>query len=248
MHTISHCAHYSIKGCGVSCRGKTKRILFCFCPVFLCFDHWVICFAAHLIDVSWYGECWCHTLSSGGRINGWGMLLKKQCSNPLRQGNGAVESGVCESDPGYGKRQLEGDENEQTFCSGLKGKEGQVASFEMYVLRPSELPSYSSYHPLLLWSHWKLVSAHPSVCTFCLALGHSDWVITIPDGSPTIALAQYLLLCTEEGGLIGELQWLQSSSEAGSPHPGPSSVVFEGVQIILIIFTNETSCFAFFYT
>lgn len=81
------------------------------------------------------------------RINGWRMLLKKQCSNPLRQ-SGEVERGVCESDPGYGKRQLEGDENEQTFCSGLKGKEGQVASLEMYILRPPELPSYSPYHPL----------------------------------------------------------------------------------------------------
>ena len=217
---IAHYAHYSIKGCGVSCRGKKKkRILFCFCPVFLCFDHWVICFTAHLINISWYGECWCHILSSGARINGWRMLLKKQCSNPLRRGNGEFERGVCESDPGSGKRQLEGDENEQTFCSGLKGKEGQVASFEMYILRPSELPSYSPYHPLLLWSYWKLVSAHPSVCIFCLALDHWDWIITTPDGSPTIALAQYLLLCTEEGGLIGELQWLQSSSEAGPLAP-----------------------------
>ena len=93
-----------------------------------------------------------------------------------------------------------------------------------------------------------MVSAHPSVCIVCLALDHSGWIIRIPDGSPTIALAQYLLLCAEEGGLIREFQWVQSSSKVGPPHPGPSSLVFEGVQIILIIFTNETSFFAFFCT
>lgn len=45
-----------------------------------------------------------------------------------------------ESDQGYAKGQLEGDKNECTFWSGLWGKDGHVASFGMYILRPSKLP------------------------------------------------------------------------------------------------------------
>ena len=40
------------------------------------------------------------------------MLSEKCCTNPLRPGNGEVERDVHESDQGYGKEQLEGDENE----------------------------------------------------------------------------------------------------------------------------------------
>lgn len=107
--------------------------------VFPSFDHRILCFTEHLINLSWLGECWCHRLSSeeqelmgrgcswraAGTLTLWHqeMKLKGKCMQVTRH----VERDSW--------RVME---MSRHFGVDYRKRGGGVISFGTYILRSSE--------------------------------------------------------------------------------------------------------------